>query len=225
MLPWQVGFFAGQAGPDWSLVGQDSQSQDASSGANNISLPGGTSEGDIVIVVVGADSATVEGLTSSGYTEIYNTTTGVPEMQVWYKIMGGTPDTVVEITNDSTFKSVAIVQVWRGVNQTTPIDDTRTVAEGTGIPNPPSFTTVTDGALVFAVGAIDDIDISATITAPSGYTNLLAADCGIFNVNGGATVMMASMLKATAGAENPAAFGGTGSDDWDAITFALRPPS
>jgi hypothetical protein len=78
-----------------------------------------------------------------------------------------------------------------------------------GLPNPPSITPVTNNSMIVAVGFRDDQDIANTITPPTGYTTALNMDSlgGANDLsNGGATIMTAYKLLATAAAENPGAF-------------------
>jgi hypothetical protein len=192
----------------------------------NLTLPGTPLENDIVVVAFGNDNF-VAGVTinTSDYVAIHSIGggSGTPGRWIAYKRMGSTPDTVVNVDSEGA-DSAVVIQVWRGVDTTTALDATPTNTTGTSASaDPPSITTVTNGALVFAVAIFDDDDAAATATAPSGYTNLIAGDTGNASTSVGATVMMASKTVATAGAEDPAAFGGTADDQWAAITFALRP--
>ena len=196
----------------------------AKSAGGTVTLPGTPLEDDIVIVGIGHDVFRPP-ITTSGYTNLYNrgsaTNLGV---DLGYKVMGGTPDSTVVFTNpDDTGRATAgVIQIWRGVDLSTPIDDpTATSATGTtGTPNPPSYTTITAGALRMAFGVLDDDDVAASVSAPSGYTNLLAEETG--TAPSGATVMLASKEAGAPGAEDPAAFAG-GYDAWSAVHFALRP--
>jgi hypothetical protein len=194
-------------------------------------LPAGTTTNDIVIVALASDNAVnsgaagsdSSGITTTGYVFIRDAAGAVPGAQCGYKIMGATPDTTVVVDSGANRPVAGLIQVWRGVNTTTPIDNTATSATGaSGQPNPPSFTTVTAGALRIVVGFLDDDDVAASVTAPTGYTNLVASDTGQASTTAGATVMIASKVAASTGAEDPAAFGG-GDDEWVALHFALRP--
>ena len=190
----------------------------------DVTLPGTVLEDDIVIYAHSADSHITTGVTTSGYTDIHTSTaTDAPGFESGYKIMGATPDTVINFnqTGDGDEDTAGVIQVWRGQDLTTPEDATPTNASsGTGMPNVPSITTNTANALVFAIGFLDDDDVASSVTAPSGYTKLLAAD--IPDASGNATTMIASKLVVSAGAEDPGVFGGSGTDAWEAATFALR---
>lgn len=193
-------------------------------GANHdVTLPGPPAADDIVIFACVNDAAITPGLQTSGYTDIHTGATALPGFESGFKKMGGTPDTIITFNQTFTADSTTgVLQVWRGQDLTTPEDTTPTTdSAGSGMPDSPSITTITDGALVFAIGFLDDENIASSVTVPSGYGDLLANDVSVFV--GNATVMIASKEVASAGAEDPAVFGGSGTNDWVSATFALRP--
>jgi hypothetical protein len=208
----------------WTKVGETTFTVASGTGSENKALPGSPVENDIVILALACDSNLIDdGPSTPDYVVIEQASHTLPGNYLGFKILGATPDSSVDILQALSSMQGGIIQVWRGVDTTTPIDATRTVVTGfSGSPNPPAYEPVTDGALVFAVGFLDDDDDAANVTAPSGYTNLLAGDTGQADNFVGATVMIASKELATAAPENPAAFG-TSSDAWRAVTFALRP--
>ena len=196
-------------------------------GSENKSLPGTPLENDIVLVGIASDQSFSVGggdILTSGYADITNPGTQNPANRLAYKRMGSTPDSAVLIHQNDNRVIAGLIQIWRGVDTTTAIDNTPTTATGSsGAPNAPSFTTVTANALVFAWGAIDDDDVAGSAAAPSGYTtDFLAADTGQASTAEGATCYLGSAVKASPGAEDPGAFSG-GDDAWEACTFALRP--
>ena len=123
---------------------------------------------------------------------------------------------------------------FRGVNSSNPLDVSTPsgVPLSSGSPNPPSITPVTNNSLIVVVGFLDDKDIGdySPLIAPSGYTSVgynfdntrhsLADEDGD-DGRANASVMIATKLQATAGAEDPPAFTGD-SDANVAFTFALR---
>ncbi len=87
--------------------------------------------------------------------------------------MGATPDTVIGFNQADTEDTCGVIQVWRGQDLTTPEDTTPTIASsGNGMPDSPSITTVTDGALVFAIGFLDDDNVASSVTAPMSLLSL-----------------------------------------------------
>lgn len=207
----------------WNLEASTTFSLAGGSGAQDVTLPGTPAQGDVVVVACGAD---LQGpvINTSGYTDIFANTTNDPPGAVAVKEMGATPDTVVNITA-GTFAdrdTNGVIQIWSGARSGDILAGTPpTAATGTtGTPNPPSMTVDEDGALVFAVGGQDDQDDAAGVSAPSGYSNLIAQDTQIGAA--GYTQMMAS-LQRDSGSEDPGAFTGIASDAWWAVTFALAP--
>ncbi len=209
----------------WTKVGETTFEIDNTDTDQDVTLPGTVLEGDIVIYGHCADQVVSPGVVTTGYTDIWTDhNQNAPGYDSGYKVMGATPDTIITFNQTGTFlaeDTAGVLQVWRGLDTSTPEDATPTGAGGgSGMPDCPSITTVTDGALVFALGFLDDDEVAASVTAPSGYSNLLAMQPAS---SGNATMMIASKEVTSAGAEDPAAFGGPGDDEWEAATFALRP--
>jgi hypothetical protein len=216
----------------WTKVGETTFNINPNDINQDVSLPGSPAEDDIVIYAHSSDWACSPGVQTSGYTDLLTDHSAAnPGRESGYKVMGGTPDTIITFNQDSTNPpageyTAGILQVWRGLDTTTPIDATPTTANsGTGMPDGPSYTTVTNGALVIVIGFLDDDNDAGNITAPSGYSNLLDHDNSGNADN--ATTMIASKELASAGAEDPAAFTSStpATDAWYAVTFALRPAS
>ena len=193
----------------------------------DLNLPITPSAGNIVVVTLGTSSnlgVLFATITTSGYTQLSSTDSGAaPNMRVItaYKIMGGTPDTSIDFTGNgvATDTLAAVAQWFSGVDATTPIDQTTTTATGSSTnPDPPSITTVTDGAIVIACagGAIND----ASVTAPSTYTHI---DSWNSNGTNDVTAAMASKIIASHGAENPATYTTWSNSKWATATIALRP--
>ena len=190
----------------------------------DITLPGSPAKDDICVLALALDSSSGSGwVNTAGWNNVY-TLSGLPEFEVYWKRMGATPDTVVSVTAGAASRRMAtVIQTWSGVDTTTALDVTSTTATGaSGDPDPASITTVTDNAVVIAIGAWDD-DTFTDAAAPSGYGDLIEQETTGAAANQGATVAMASKLVTSFGAENPGAFSGSGDDEWAAVTMALRP--
>jgi hypothetical protein len=222
---------AAAAGP--VLVGETSGSLAADATASP-TLPGPPLEGDWVLVVCGTDAGLLTSAgtgidTGQGYDYHLDEDLTENAMMVASKIMGSTPDTTVDLTapqTPSTRRMAYAIQVWRGADPTTPMDVAPVLTENvsSGYPDAGSITPDTDGCLIFAIGTLDDIDEEGAVGEPSGYGDLLAKDTDepTNPSTDGATVMIASKVLATAAAENPGAFTGTGSSSWEAVALALR---
>lgn len=191
-------------------------------------------EGDLVVVTVSIGTAarapTTAISTPAGYTALTaqrtTATTYDTNVQTCYKIMTSTPDTAVTIpaSGNNADGISYVIQVFRGVDPTTPMDATPTYATGSGVdsrPDPAAITPVTAGAWIVCCGG-GAAATGAVYTA--GYlTNLLT-----FNgpdTNDG-TVGSGYYTGWTSGAYDPAVFGGgsvNAANSWGATTLALRP--
>jgi hypothetical protein len=193
------------------------------------SLSGGSGStaqaGDIVIVSVGKGSngASVPTLSSSGYTQIsglYANDDYDANLLTTYKIMGGTPDTTVEIagSGNAGYGLTAIAHVFRGVHQSTPLDVTATTATGTntGRPTPPAITPTTSGSLIVCIGANSAYD--GTIS--SGLSNALSVTVDESYQSG----IAGGTYSWTSGTYTPSQFAGSTASYfcWCATTVALR---
>lgn len=184
--------------------------------------------GDIVIVthcLAGSSDFNME-VTTSGYVEvadIYSADTYATNLGVFYKVMGGTPDTDVTLTSSgtSTWGRCVSIHVWRGVDTTTPMDVTATTATGanSGQPNPPAITPTTGGAVIVVAGGAADTS-SITLTSSLDNFRTETNDPGTF----AASVGLGS-VSWTGGSYDPPAWGGVVSSfaSWAAVTMALRP--
>jgi hypothetical protein len=201
------------------------------------SLTGGVSTsanaGDIVIGCIAVTTGTNRDLTctTSGYTEIadlYADDQDDAQLGVFYKVLSSAETSVEFSLNTTVFNSrprFACAYVWRGMDTTTVFDATATTASviNTGRPDAPAITTVTDGAVVVAIGfgAAGNFSSTTALTAPSGMENFFST----FSTTNG-TFGIASAIVETAGTYEPATFGG-GTTDADAsyvaATLALRP--
>src|SRR3990167_2261703 len=206
----------------------------------NVSLTGLTgglssspAAGDIVVVAMSATGSGDKALAfvTTGYTviaELNSADTEDTNLLVGYKVMGGTPDTAVDLSHDAGGGSATAVHVWRNINAT-PLDVTSTTATGidTGRPDPPSITPTTSGAVVIVVGGSDTTgDDTASPLAQSGseLSNFIAASKNISTTRT-AHVAMGSYAW-TSGAFDPAAFVGADTSvtsSWAAVSVALRP--
>lgn len=225
------------------FVGGTSATQAANSGAGYTisltSLTGGLGSapaaGDIVIVATGWAYTTDgnPGVTTSGYTELcdlYAHSGADANFSVNWKIMGPTPDTNVSVTTSASTASaghVTVIQVWRGVNQTTPIDVTTTTSTSTTASNPPnspSITPVTRGCVILSCGLYAGNDsTAATLTTPSGMQNGVIAS---INASYSASAGIASYSDWISGAYDPAAWGISGTSSGSssaAASVVLRP--
>jgi hypothetical protein len=153
------------------------------------SLTGGLASapaaGDLVIVGygegAGGDAGLSARISTSGFsliTELYANDSTDSNLAVFRKFMAGTPDSTLVVVGSSTSNAAATVniQVWRGVDTTTPLDPTTTTATGTntGNVNPAAITPAATGNVIAVFGhAATATANTSTFTAPSYLTNFL----------------------------------------------------
>jgi hypothetical protein len=192
-------------------------------------------EDDLVIVSYGIESGSDIDVTIStgGYTEVadlYGNDSIDVNLGVFRKFMGAVPDTdvVVGATGGTANPGAVVIQVWRGVDLTTPMDAAATTATGTngGNPDPPAITPSTTDAMIIVCAAANALNGGATLSqSGSELSNFIAVYSDNANaLNDDVTVAMGSKLW-TGGAFNPVALVGnvSGSLAWCAVTMALRP--
>ena len=189
----------------------------------------GLQPGDFVLYFGAEDSANLNTPTGENWTAIPGLSTqpdndNDPDSAAFYVFAAGTSVTASGLATGNEYVHVMIA--FRNVNPVNPFDVNATEVSGNDLPDPPSITPVTDNSMIVAVGLLDDHDIANSISPPTGYTTALnmdsqggANDAG----GGGATIMTAYKLLATAAAENPSGFTGTAGDPNKGITIALRP--
>jgi hypothetical protein len=196
--------------PAINLVGTTSAAQ-----VTTMDAPNGLQEGDILFVASHSTS-TAQNL-PTGFTNGQNGVTNTVQYRWSYKTVGPTPDTTIAGLSASgkhiafAFRDIDPVDIF---DVTTP-----DVASGTtGMPNSPAITTVENDTIVVSIGFLDDDSVQDTVTPPVGY--LLAR--AVENATDGGTLMVAYKNLDSSATEDPGAFGGDGTDDWVAATFALR---
>ena len=182
----------------------------------------GIQSGDFVIIAGASDSEDM--IAPSGWTTGYiNNGSGTSSHGGYiYAFSSGTSITASSLAGTGTggFSYAYIWQVFRGVNQSNPINAQAGVGSGgSGMPNPPSITTDVDGCMIVAMGMLDDDRVASSVGAPTDFTLIYAQDADQY-----ATCMTAYLLQETAGTINPDAFTSIGgSDNRIAITVGLNP--
>lgn len=177
--------------------------------------------GDLIEITVATQESPTAAKpdTPSGYTERHDggaVTAFIPRITGFSKkATGGESGSVTVSWPSGTPRPYASCKVWRGVHGTTPYDATATTATGSSNIDPASITTVTNNAVVVVSAAGNKTPATAS-TISSGFTSAIDQDAVVRGL------VECYKLKATAGAENPAAYTWA-TDNSAAITYALRP--
>jgi hypothetical protein len=146
-------------------------------------------------------------------------------LRVAYKFVSGDTATTFGFTGSAQDAGAMAVYVFRGVDQTTPLDVAAQQTTGTdsALANPPSITPTTAGAFIVCIGAAGHLGGTGTFTS-SDLTDFLTIG---HNDTNDVTLGVGHKDDWTSGAFDAAAFGfslssGT-SYSWAATTIALRP--
>lgn len=213
-------------------------------GTTNVSVPltsltGGIGSapqfGDLIIVAVERCGTTNKTYNIAGFTQIadlYQNDTEDSNFHVGYALATPIPQTSVVITGGSgaAADGMAIaVQVFRNVNQTTPLDVTSTTAGAIngGAVNPIAITPVTSGAVLVVTGGAAQDATSFSFSA-SYLTNFVTPSTNSLTSTNDACVGM-GYVSWPGGTYDPAAWtvtssGGTAANwSWNAVTIAIRP--
>lgn len=193
---------------------------------------------DLILATIGiGDQDDVDftmAMTTSGYTLVPGTDLFANDTQdcnfaVFYKWVSGTIDSAAVMTGQggTNASSAIVVQIFRGVDKSTPFDVTSTTATGlnTYTANPPSISWSTANCWVVACGAAGTTNgATAAFTGPTGYTTDFQTNSG--NDTSDVTVGM-GYNSSPSSPEDPGTFSHNGSDSvdfcWCAATIALRP--
>lgn len=221
-----------------SITGKLGATSGTSTIALNSGLTGGidsaVSDNDLVIAVFATSSVSDRTLSitdgTSEYTlidsELYSNDSSDTNLRVAYKFVSGDTATTFGPTGSLADGGTMAVYVFRGVDQTTPLDVA--AVSGTGIntvlSNPPSITPSTAGAFIVAIGAGGHGRGSGVTYSSSDLTDFftISADDSNDSILG-----IGHKDDWSSGAFNPAAFTFSGTDSveysWCAMTIALRP--
>ena len=176
--------------------------------------------GDIVIVCIGINNTTDRNIqcTTSGYTEIFDLFNNPAQFAAYYKILSSAETSIAFNVAVSVVSRICI-HVWRNPNATQLDVSAVTNSTTLSAPNAPSITTVTNNAVVIAMGRHEAGSAGSALTVPSGMENFF---------NNSSTVSataIASTFINPAGSYDPPTFGGGGGTSTRnlAATIAIRP--
>jgi hypothetical protein len=140
-----------------------------------VTIPGTAQTGDVALLMLtrGANETPGSPTGVTGWTALGEQQASSLTTTVWYKALSPTdPGGAVTVTTATSGKATLIVGVWRGVDNTTPIDasNSSSSASASTTRAAPGITTVTDQAWVVE-HIVDKSSAPGTAwTAPSGFT-------------------------------------------------------
>lgn len=184
--------------------------------SKTLTLNAGWLSTDFLICAVSADVTNLS--TASGWTLGNDGPSNNPSNLWMYRVKGTATSVSVPVD------SAMIVMCFRNVDTSNPFDATPVEASGaTGDPDSASITTVTNNAMLVAIGYIDDDLVTTNPTSPTGFTFIdVQENNGTYDKEY-SSVMAAYKLQETAGTVDPAVWDTTADDEWWATTIALRP--
>lgn len=207
------------------------------------SLTGGSLQADDLIVI-GVGTVGTVNTNMSSYVKVYGTSTTYTQASetysddthdvnsgVFYRFMGGTPDTGFRISTSfhstgALYGLAYCIMVFRGVDTVTPLDVATTTATGTNsvLADPPSITPTTSGAVIVGWGAGAHARGAGVSYSSSDLSSFISAE---YNSASSDAVVGMGIANWTSGAFDPAAFTFSASSgtaySWGAATLALRP--
>jgi hypothetical protein len=187
--------------------------------------------GDIIIVVycVGSASNRAPSLFAVEFTEITslyaNGTQNETTLYVGYRISDGTEDSISLSPTGNTYDAgSAVVKIWRGIDNTNPIDVTVTTSVNSSNqnPDPPAITPVSENALIIvAGGSAHDLGSSVSYTASglSDFSSISGNDIR------DSTAGLGAYYDWTSGSYDPSSWSLTTDSGSSSVaaTIALRP--
>lgn len=194
-------------------------------------------DGDLVVVAYGNGAAfdhNMQVITAPAYTEVCDlysnaSSTNDINLGVFYRILqsGDSRSLTVDGAGINANGVSVVVMVFRGVDDTTPMDVAAVTDSGIafGRPNPPAITPTTPGAWIVVAGA-------AGAFSGAAFTNSdLSTSTNHWRTGNGddtqdSMIGLGVKTNWASGAFDPAQWGGGttgGTDAWIACTMALRP--
>jgi hypothetical protein len=132
--------------------------------------------------------------------------------------MGATPDTSISFASMGTASSAASMVIRNGALSV--YSATMKEIGTNGQMTTPAVTTLYGNELVISLGVMDDFSTSGTVTAPSGYSNLVS---GISSTTGCLSVMSSKVVTVPGTYEAPGAYTTTTSDTTASMTITFAP--
>lgn len=193
--------------------------------ANSLSIivnkPTGTTEGDLLVAIMGTDGDGETLGTPGGWTAITGNIGINHTSRSWYKIAGASEPSSYTFTVSSSESIVCGILRISGHDPSNPIDLSGTATGSSNAPTCPDVTTTVADTLVLRYFGADDDDITQDSGYPSLHTGVYVR--GSLELFGETSSGVAYTTQASLGATGTAAFSMTASEDWSAVTIAVIP--
>ena len=189
-----------------------------------LNVPSGTVAGDLLLAAIAID--TNETVTAPGtgvWTLVNQGVNGTAvTLAVFYRVASGSEPTSYTFSWAGNEQAAGVMLRYSGVDTATPLDLAAVAGTGTTTaPTAPTITTVTNGARIVRFYGADDDDLNGT-PYPAGHIGRVSLESTDTDADS-CSLGVAEMTQATAGATGTAAFALLASEEWRAVTVALRP--
>jgi hypothetical protein len=185
-------------------------------------MPATRPDGDLYVVLLGTTGTAVPTLADWTLIEAGGGATAGGACYAGFRVGSSEPASYAFAGANNLAVSMYVLR-FSGFNAANPINDSAIVTGNGGPsgPDSPAITTTVDNSLVLAFGNLDQGGASTTPFGPSGYDEIRQDLAPSENP----LALLASLLKVTAGGEDPDAFAvGTG-ESWCSLTLAIEPAS
>ena len=189
----------------------------------DVSKPGGTVAGDLLIAAMVTDSEQKPVMSiTGGWTLIdHGRTSKQVTMDVWWKIAGSSEPASYNVSWVKDQEAYGWIMRFTGHDATNPINASSSAGGSSNNPTSPAVTTTVPDTMIVRIGGFDDDDISTDATGLSGHTNITMdeSDTGTGTASGGAGYVQ----QLTSGSSGTANFALTNSEEYRAVTIAIAP--
>jgi len=189
----------------------------------SLDLPGGTSEGDLLIACSAIDGDVVSSiLAPAGWNAInVGQEQGEVTFGVLWKIAAASESSTMQITWSGGQEALGWIMRFTGHDASNPIDAMATAAGTSSSPTSPAVTTSLDNAMILRLGGFDNRSVTVGDTGLSGHTTIFMdmSGNGDGTVSGGAGYATLS----TAGDSGTENFSLTDSEAYRAVTISIAP--
>jgi len=223
-----TGFYDTDDAPPPAFEGGTTAVEGSNGSSLAVPVPAGTTSGDLLLAAVAVDNnngmAAIS--TPAGWTAVDEGNSGggggAIRFGVFYRVAGASEPASYTFAWGSNQEAAAAMLRYSGVDGTNPIDAAAVDVDSSNSPTAPSVTTTVGNTRVVRLFGADDDDVSAAVHPPQldGRFAVESSTSG-----GTCSAAGADSVQAPAGATGSVAFDldGTGSEQWRAVTVALRP--
>ena len=169
-----------------------------------LAVPTGTIDGDLMLAFLVEAVDDEWASVPSGWTlYVDEHASGDPEISIYWKIASSEPSDYNWASITAGIGLMGAIASYRRVNETQPFDVLRTLSTGTGDPDPPNITTVTDDTRIVAVGFSDGDDGYSALSA--GYDPRVPS-LTVLGTGNGASLGVCDFEAGGAGSYDPGTF-------------------